>query len=157
MEQPLPFPLRRYAVAGLLAAALLGGLLLLVRLFIFSLAPPLGDSNRTVAAAAAVTTRPVVVEIVLNESHGIAGEVHRGGRVGLTVVVSAIGPEAFAVVDAWSPTHHCAVRLAGDRLVDCAGDAWTFDGVPLDPAGPSLQAFPVSVRNGAVVADFTSK
>ena len=157
MQEPLPVPLRRYLVAGLLGAAAVGGLLLVTRPILFSFAPPLDDSNHAVAAAAAVKTRPVVVELVLNESHGIAGEVHRGGRVGLTVVVSAVGPEAFAVVDAWSPTHACAITLAGDRLLDCAGDAWTFDGIPLDPADPPLQAFPVSVRNGAVVADFTRK
>ena len=147
--------MRRYAVAGVLAAAAVGGLLLLVRPFIFSFAPPLGDANYTVASAAAVRNAPALVEIVLNESHDLPGEVHRDERVGLTVVVSAVGPDAYAVVDAWSPTNDCAVSLGADRLRDCAGDAWTFDGVPLDPADPPLLAFPTTVSNGAVVVDFT--
>ena len=67
----------------------------------------------------------MLVEIVLNESHGLPGEVHRDERVGLTVVVSAVGTDAFAVVDAWSPTNDSAITLGADRLVDCAGDTWT--------------------------------
>jgi hypothetical protein len=155
MDRRDPLPLRRYVVAGLIAAAAIGGLLLLVRPLIFSFAPPLGDTNYTVASAAAVRSGPIMVEIVLNESHGLPGEVHRDGRVGLTVVVSAVRPDAFAVVDAWSPTNDCAVTLGADRLVDCAGDAWTFDGVPLDPSHPALLSFPTTVSNGAVVVDFT--
>ena len=45
--------------------------------------------------------------------------------------------------------------LGADRLVDCAGDTWTYDGIPIDPAKPSLTSFPTSARNGAVVVDFT--
>jgi hypothetical protein len=71
------------------------------------------------------------------------------------VVVSAVGTEAFAVVDAWSPTHDCAIALGADRLVDCAGDTWTFDGIPIDPADPPLVSFPTTLNSGAVVADFT--
>lgn len=155
MDRRDPLPVRRYVVAGVLAAAAVGGLLLLVRPFIFSFAPPLGDANYTVASAAAVRNAPALVEIVLNESHDLPGEVHRDERVGLTVVVSAVGLDAYAVVDAWSPTNDCAVTLGADRLRDCAGDAWTFDGVPLDPADPPLLAFPTTVSNGAVVVDFT--
>jgi hypothetical protein len=155
MDRRDPLPLRRYVVAGVLAAAAIGGLLLLVRPLIFSFAPPLGDANYTVASASAVRSGPAVVEIVLNESHGLPGEVHRDGRVGLTVVVSAVRPDAFAVVDAWSPTNDCAVTLGADRLVDCAGDAWTFDGIPLDASDPGLLSFPTTVSNGAVVVDFT--
>jgi hypothetical protein len=155
MDRQDPFPLRRYIVAGLLTAAAVGGLLLLVRPFIFSFAGPLNDANYTVASAAAVTNGPKVVEIVLNEAHDWPGEVHRDERVGLTVVVSAVGPDAFAVVDAWSPTNDCAIALGADRLVDCAGDTWTFDGVPIDPADPSLVAFPTTLNSGAVVDDFT--
>jgi hypothetical protein len=155
MDRRDPFPVRRTVVAGLLAAAGVGGLLLLVRPFIFSFAPPLSDANYTVASAAAIRNGPALVEIVLNESHDLPGEVHRDEAVGLTVVVSAVGPDAFAVVDAWSPTNDCAVTLAADRVVDCAGDTWTFDGVPIDPAHPALLAFPTIVNNGAVVVDFT--
>jgi hypothetical protein len=155
MDRRDPLPLRRYLVAGLLGAAAVGGVLLLVRPFIFSFAPPLGDGNYTVASAATIRNGPALVELVLNESHDLPGEVHRNEAVGLTVIVSAVGSDAFAVVDAWSPTHDCALTLAADRVVDCAGDAWTFDGVPIDAADPALLAFPTTVRNGAVVVDFT--
>lgn len=155
MDRQDPFPLRRYIVAGLLTAAAVGGLLLLVRPFIFSFAGPLNDANYTVASAAAIKNGPQLVEIVLNEAHNWPGEVHRDERAGLTVVVSAVGTDAFAVVDAWSPTNDCAITLGADRLVDCAGDTWTFDGVPIDPADPSLVAFPTTLNSGAVVADFT--
>ena len=154
MDRRDPLPVRRGIVAGLLTAAVVGGLLLLVRPVIFSFAPPLTDANYTVASAAAIRNAPALVEIVLNESHGLPGEFRGDGRVGLTVVVSAVGADAFAVVDAWSPTNDCAVTLAADRLVDCGGDAWTFDGVPLDPADPALLSYPTTVSNGAVVADF---
>ena len=155
MEQGPPVPLRRYVVAGLLAAAAVSGVLLLVRPFLFTFAKPLDDTNYTVAAAAEAKNAPMLVEIVLNDSHGLPGEVHRDKRVGLTVVVSAVGTDAFAVVDAWSPTHDCKVTLGADRLTDCGGDTWTFDGIPIDPANPPLVAFPTTVRSGAVVADFT--
>ena len=155
MDRGDPLPVRRYVVSGVLTAVVVGGLLLLVRPFIFSFAEPLDDSNYTVAAAAQVKDGPLLVEIVLNESHNLPGEVHRDGRVGLTVVVSPVGTDAYAVVDAWSPTNDCALTLGADRLTDCAGDTWTFDGIPIDPADPSLMAFPTTVSNGAVVADFT--
>ena len=155
MEQGPPIPLRRYLVAGLLAAAAVSGVLLLVRPFLFTFAKPLDDTNYTVAAAAEAKNAPMRVSILLNESHGLPGEVRHDKRVELTVVVSSVGTDAFAVVDAWSPTHDCAVTLGADRLVDCAGDTWTFDGVPIDPANPSLICFPTTVRSGAVVADFT--
>lgn len=155
MQSGTPVPLRRYVVAGLLAAAGVSAILLLVRPFIFSFAAPLDDTNYTVAGILAAQAKPILVEVVLNEAHGLPGEVHRDQRVGLTVVVSQVGTDAFAVVDAWSPTNHCAVALGADRLVDCAGDAWTFDGVPLDPADPGLTEFPTTERNGAVVVDFT--
>ena len=155
MDRQDPFPLRRYIVAGLLAAAAVGGLLLLVRPFIFSFAGPLNDANYTVASAAVIKNGPKLVEIVLNDAHDWPGEVHQAEAVGLTVVVSEIGPDAFATVDAWSPTNDCAITLGADRLVDCNGDTWTFDGVPIDPADPALVAFPTTTNSGAVVVDFT--
>jgi hypothetical protein len=151
-----PFPLRRYVVAGLLAAVGVGALLLLVRPFIFSFASPLTDANYTVASAATIQARPAAVEIVLSERHGWPGEVKREDELfSLTVIVSAVGPSAFSVVDAWSPTHDCAVTLGADRLTDCAGDTWTFNGIPIDPADPPLVAFPTTEKSGAVVTDFT--
>lgn len=155
MQTAPPVPLRRYVVAGLLAAAVVSGILLLVRPFIFSFAAPLDDTNYTVAGVLEARGGPMRVAILLNESHGLPGEVRRDERVELTVVVSPVGTDAFAVVDAWSPTNDCAVTIGADRLVDCAGDTWTFDGVPIDPADPGLTGFPTTARNGAVVVDFT--
>ena len=155
MNSAPPAPLRRYLFAGLLAAAVLGGMLLLVRPLLFSLAPPIDDTNFNLVGVLQARDAPLVIEILLNEAHGLPGEVHRDERVGLTVVVSSVGTDAFAVVDAWSPTNDCAITLGADRLVDCAGDAWTYDGIPIDPADPALTGFPTSVRNGAVLVDFT--
>ncbi len=155
MQQQAPVPLRRYVVAGLLAAALMGGILLLVRPVLFSFAGPLDDTNYTVAGVLEARDNPLRVGILLNESHGLPGEVRRDERVELTVVVSPVGTDAFVVVDAWSPTNSCAITLGADRLVDCASDTWTYDGIPIDPANPGLTRFPATVRNGAVVVDFT--
>lgn len=156
MDRRDPFPVRRYVVAGLLAAIGVGALLLLVRPFIFSFAGPLTDANYSVASAATIANGPKAVEIVLTEEHGWPGEVRRSDElVSLTVVVSSIGLDAFAVVDAWSPVNHCPLTLRPDRLTDCAGASWTFDGIPIDPADPRLLAFPATVNSGAVVADFT--
>jgi hypothetical protein len=156
MDRRDPFPVRRYVVAGLIAALGVGGLLLLVRPFIFTFAGPLTDANYAVGSAAKVAVAPARVEVVLTERHGWPGEVKRKDELfSLTVVVSAVGPSAFAVVDAWSPTHDCAVTLGTDRLTDCAGDTWTFNGIPIDPADPPLLAFPTRVNSGAVVTDFT--
>jgi len=155
MQSAPPAPLRRYLLAGLLAAAALGGMLLLVRPLLFSFAPPIDDSNFNLVGVLQARDAPLLIEILLNEAHGLPGEVHRDERVGLTVVVSSVGTDAFAVVDAWSPTNDCAITLGADRLVDCAGDAWTYDGVPIDPVDPALTGFPTSVRNGAVLVDFT--
>lgn len=155
MDRQEPFQLRRYVVAGVVAAVVVGGLLLLVRPFIFSFAGPLTDANYTIASAIKAQDGPLKVEIVLNDPHGLPGEVHRDERVGLTVVVSPVGTDAFAVVDAWSPTNNCALTLGPDRLTDCQGSSWTFDGIPLDPADPPLVAFPTTVNSGAVVVDFT--
>ena len=155
MQSAPPAPLRRYLLAGLLAAAALGGMLLLVRPLLFSFAPPIDDSNFNLVGVLQARDAPLLIEILLNEAHGLPGEVHRDERVGLTVVVSSVGTDAFAVVDAWSPTNDCAITLGADRLVDCAGDAWTYDSVPIDPVDPALTGFPTSVRNGAVLVDFT--
>lgn len=149
-------PVGRYVITGLLLAAAVSGLLLLIRPLLFSLAPPRDDTNLTVASVAQAADGPIRVEILLNERHGLPGEVHSDERTGLTVIVAPLGPLAFSVVNAWSPTNDCAVTLGADRAVDCEGDAWTYDGVPIDPADPRLQSFPTRISNGAVQADFTS-
>lgn len=157
MEEPIPEPVSfgRYAVAGLLAAVILGGLLLLARPLLFSLAEPLDDTNYTVIAASQVGDEPIMRRLLLNESHGLLGEIVDGERTELGVVVAPMTIGGYSVVNAWSPTNNCALEIGGDRLRDCAGDAWTFDGVPLDPADPILEAFPATVANGAVTVDFT--
>lgn len=145
----------RYVAAALLAVAALVGLMLLVRPLIFSLAPPLDDANYRLVATAQADQGVQLVEIVLSEPHGLLGEQVSGERAGLIVVVApVIGTGRYTVVNAWSPTHDCAIELGPDRLMDCAGDAWTYEGVPIDPAGPSLQQFPTRVSNGVVVVDF---
>jgi hypothetical protein len=151
-----PVPLARYAVVIALA---IGGLLLvtlLVRPFIFTFSEARDDSRYPLLATAEADAGARLLEIVLNESHGLLGETVRDEAVGLRVVVAPRpGGNGHTVVSAWSPANDCGVTLAADRLVDCDGAAWTFDGVPLDPADPPLQRFPAAERNGAVVVDFT--
>ena len=147
-------PIGRYVLAGLLAAAAVSGFVLLIRPLFFSLAEPLDDTNYRVAAASVADDGPMLVEILLNEPHGYPGEMRRDEQAGLMVIVAPVGP-AFSVVNAWSPTNDCAITIGADRLLDCEGDAWTFDGIPIDPADPRLQGFPARVSNGAVMVDFT--
>jgi hypothetical protein len=151
-----PVPLARY---GLVIALAIGGLLLvtlLVRPFIFTFSEARDDTRYPLIATAEADAGPRLLEIVLNEPHGLLGERVRDEAAGLRVVVAPRSAgDGYTVVSAWSPVNDCGVTLAADRLVDCDGAAWTFDGVPLDPADPPLQRFPATERNGAVVVDFT--
>jgi hypothetical protein len=157
MAAERPVPVARYAFTALLAVAALVGIMLLVRPFIFSLAPPRDDAAYPVVAASSADAGPRLVEIVLNDAHGLLGEVVRDDRVGLTVVVAPRpAGDGYTVASAWSPTNGCALTIGPDRLLDCQGEAWTYGGFPLDAAGPLLQTFPTAERNGAVVVDFTS-
>jgi hypothetical protein len=150
-------PIARYAVAALLGVAVLVGLMLLVRPLIFSLAPPLDDANYRLVATVQADQGVQLIELVLSEPHGLLGEVVDGERARLTVVISpVIGTGRYTVVNAWSPTNDCGIGLGPDRLVDCVGDAWTYEGIPIDPADPPLQRFPTVVRNGAAVVDFAN-
>src|SRR3972149_1816986 len=97
MQSAPPAPLRRYLLAGLLAAAALGGVLLLVRPLLFRFAPPIDDTNFNLVGVLQARDAPLLIEILLNEAHGLPGEVHRDERVGLTVVVSSVGAAAFGV------------------------------------------------------------
>ena len=154
--EPEGVPVLRYAVGGVLALAAIVLLLLAVRPFIFSFAGVRGDANYTVAATADVDKGPLRLELVLNDRHGLAGEVADGEHARIFVVVARDLSVGYSVVDAWSPTNDCAVTLGPDRLVDCAGDTWTYAGLPINPTGgPSLVRFPASEDNGAVIADFT--
>jgi len=152
-----PVPVGRYAVLALLAILLLLGITLLVRPLIFSLADPRDDARYPLLSIADADQGPQVLEVVLNDRHGLPGEVVQDELVGYTVVVAPLpGRGGYSVVGAWSPTGDCALEIIGDRLRDCEGATWTFEGIPFDPDGPSLDAFPATVRNGAVIADFTA-
>jgi hypothetical protein len=150
-------PVRRYVVLSLLAVAVLLAITLLVRPFIFSLAGARDDANYPLTSVGDANVGPQLIEIVLNDRHGLDGEVVRDDRVGYTVVLSPRpGGTGYWVVGAWSPTGDCALSIDEDRLRDCNDDTWTFEGLPFDPDQPSLTAFPVTVRNGAVLANFTA-
>ncbi|HEX5203774.1 MAG TPA: hypothetical protein VFW27_27930 [Actinoplanes sp.] len=152
-----PVPVGRYAILAGLAVLILLGITLLVRPAILSLAPERNDARYPLFSIAEADVGPQLKEIVLNDRHEFPGEVVRDERVGYTVVVAPLpGQSGYSVVGAWSPTGDCPLEISGDRLRDCDGATWTFEGFPIDPDGPSLLAFPVAVRNGAVVADFTA-
>jgi hypothetical protein len=150
-------PVRRYVVAAALGIAALLLVTLLVRPIIFSLAGPRDDRNYPVLSASDADRGPTLVELVLNDPHDLPGEVVRDDRVGYSVVVAPLpGRDGYSVVGAWSPANGCAVEIFQDRLRDCRGGTWTFEGFPIDAGDPSLTAFPVTVRNGAVLVDFTA-
>lgn len=152
-----PVPIGRYAILAGLAVLVLLAITLLVRPLIFSLAEPRDDARYPLLSIADADRGPQLKEIVLNDRHGLPGEVIDAERVGYTVVIAPLpGRGGYSVVGAWSPSGDCALEISGDRLRDCDGATWTFEGVPLAAAGPSLVAFPVAVRNGAVIADFTA-
>ena len=50
----------------------------------------------------------------------------------------------------------CPVEIGADRLSDCDGRAWTFEGIPIDPADPPLERIAVDVTSGSVVLDMTA-
>lgn len=148
-------PVRRYLVVALLGIAALLAVTLLVRPFIFSLAGPRDDRNYPLLSASDADRGPRSLEIVLSDPHDLPGEVVRDERVGYTVVVAPLpGRDGYSVVGAWSPTNQCALEIAQDRLRDCQGDAWTFEGFPIKADDSPLTAFPVTVRSGVVLADF---
>ena len=70
-----------------------------------------------------------------------------------------VGPSRFgglAAVAAASPVaDDCPVEIGADRLTDCDGRGWTFEGLPLDSADPALARFPVEVVSGSVTVDLT--
>lgn len=153
----MPVPVARYAVVALAGLALLLLITLLVRPFIFTFSSARDDANYTVAAASEVDSGPKLVEIVLNDSHDLLGEMRRDDLVGISVIAAPIpGRDGYTVVNAWSPANDCAIRIAADRLVDCDGATWTYAGFPIDAADPPLEAFPTDVRQGAIVADFSA-
>lgn len=153
----MPVPIVRYAFVVLLGLAIVVAAVLLVRPFILSFADARGDDNHPLVGAAEVDRGPVLTDVLLEESHGLAGEAVEGGRVRLRVVAAPLpGRDGYSVVNAWSPANDCPLTLGADRLVDCEGDAWTYQGFPIDPEHANLQAFPNEVRQGAIVVDFSS-
>ena len=150
-----PVPVGRYAILAVLAiAALLG-----IRSWSdrSSSAWPILATTRAIRSC---PSRPPIraqpLEIVLNDSHGFPGEVVRASA---SATRWWWRPCRVAAATPWSgrePTGDCALEISGDRLRDCDDATWTFEGVPFDPDGPSLIAFPAAVRNGAVIADFTA-
>ena len=152
----MPIELRRYVLLGVLGLAVVFGTTLIMRPLIFSLGPLRDDSNYAVIETSQADLGPRSLTLLLNESHDLPGEVARGEHAELRVVVAPIpGRAGYTVIDAWSPTNDCAIELGDDRLVDCAGDAWTFGGIPIVASDPALQRFPVTVRDGGVIVDFT--
>lgn len=152
-----PVPVRRAAVGCLLIAAAVVVVALLVRPTIFSLAPPRDDAAVVVGTVNELGDGPAAHEVVLSRAYGWAGERDAGdNRVQLTVIVAPSVSGGPAAVAAASPlSDDCAVEIAGDRLTDCEGRAWTVEGLPLDSAHPPLDRFPVTVDSGSVVVDFT--
>lgn len=152
-----PVPVRRAALGCLLIAIAGIVVALLVRPAIFTLAPPRDDSVVIVASASEVANGPMEREVLLSRSRGWDGERDAGdGRVQLTLIVAPTTFGAVSVVAAASPvTDDCPIEIGADRLVDCEGRAWTYAGVPIDPADPPLDRFPALVDDGAVVVDLT--
>ena len=152
-----PVPVRRALIGCLTIALLVAGLLVLIRPALFTLAPPRDDASLVVAAASELGDVPIRREVILSRSRGWAGEVEAGdGRVQHTLLISPSTLGGVAAVNAASPDREgCAVRVAGDRLEDCEGRTWTFDGHPIDGAGPPLERFPVTDEEGALVVDMT--
>ncbi|MBA2633424.1 MAG: hypothetical protein H0U86_10575 [Chloroflexi bacterium] len=153
-----PVPLRRAAVGCLLVALTVVALALIVRPAIFSLAPPRDDGAVIAATATEVAAGPITRDLVLSRSHGWSGERDAGdGRV---QVVAILAPSSsfgsVSAVNAASPGRlDCPVEAVADRLADCDGRAWTFDGFPIDPADPPLERIAVEVVSGSVVLDMT--
>ena len=153
-----PVPIRRAAVGCLLVVVTLAAIALVVRLAIFSAAAPRDDSVVTVATAAEVTGGPIRRDLVLSRPRGWSGELGAGnGRVQVAVIVSPTNAGGVAAVNAASPGRpDCPVEIAADRLTDCDGRSWTFQGIPIDPAGPPLERIAVEVTSGSVVLDMSA-
>jgi len=153
-----PVPVRRAAVGCLLLALTVVALALVVRPAIFNVALPGNDAAVTVATVSEVTTGAIRRDVVLSRSHGWSGESDAGdGRVRVTVILapsSTIG--GISAVNATSPGGSgCPIEIGTDRLTDCNGRAWTFEGFPIDPADPPLERVEAEVVSGSVVLDLT--
>jgi hypothetical protein len=154
-DEPPPF---RRAAIGCLVIALLGlGAAALVRPLIFSVAPPRDDSVVIVGTLSDVSAGPIRRDLVLSRSYGLDGETDAGdGRVQIAVIATSNAAAGVTVVNAASPVREgCPIQVTGDRLADCDGRTWTYEGLPIDSADPPLQRFATEVAEGAIVVDFT--
>ena len=152
-----PVPIGRAAI-GCLVIALAGfAFAALIRPAIFSVAPPRDDTVVIVGTVADAQAGPFRRDQLLSRSYGLDGEVDAGdGRVQIGVVVAPSTFASVSVVNAASPVAtDCPVTIDGDRLADCDGRTWTFEGLPIDPGVPPLERFEASVTDGAIVVDFT--
>jgi hypothetical protein len=152
-----PVPIGRAAI-GCLVIALVGlGIAALVRPAIFSVAEPRDDSVVIVGTLAEAQAGPFRRDQLLARSYDHFGEVDAGdGRVQVTVIVAPSTFGGLSVVNAASPVaDDCPVEIAADRLADCDGRTWTFEGLPIDSADPPLERFAATVDGGAIVVDFT--
>lgn len=152
-----PVPIRRAAIGCLAVALVAVAAALIVRPAIFSLAPPRDDSAVIVATSAEVGAGPIRRDVVLSRSHGWSGELDAGdGRVQLAVIVAPASFGGITALNAASPGRsECPVIIDADRLTDCGGRAWTFEGIPLEVADPPLELIGVEVVSGSVVLDLT--
>ncbi|MGZ8563172.1 MAG: hypothetical protein ACXWWU_06100 [Candidatus Limnocylindria bacterium] len=152
-----PVPVRRAAI-GCLVLALLGlGAAALVRPAIYLLAPPRDDARVIVGTLTELGSGPIERDQLLGRSYGHDGEVDAGeGRVQVRLIVAPTGFGAASVVNAASPLDEdCGVEIGADRLIDCDGRAWTYQGLPIDQADPPLERFAAQIEDGAIVADLT--
>ncbi|HSJ00541.1 MAG TPA: hypothetical protein VLA59_09155 [Patescibacteria group bacterium] len=152
-----PVPIRRAAIGCLLLAILGLGAAALVRPAIYLLAPPRDDARVIVGTLTELGSGPVVRDQILGRSYGHDGEIDaEDGRVQVRLIIAPAGFGAASVVNAASPLgKECPVEIGADRLLDCEGRAWTFQGLPIDSADPPLERFAVRIENGAIVADLT--
>jgi len=152
-----PVPIRRAAIGCLLVALAGVAIALIVRPAIFTFSEPRDDGAVIVATVAEAQAGPLRRDVVLSRSYGWDGEQDsEDGRVQLAIIV---GPSRFgglSAVAAASPlSEDCPVEIAADRLTDCDGRSWTFEGLPIDAADPPLDRFPVEVVAGSVTVDLT--
>lgn len=152
-----PVPVRRAAIGCVLLALLGLGAAALVRPAIYLLAPPRDDARVIVGTLTELGSGPVTRDQVLGRSYDLDGEVDAGdGRVQISLIVVPAGFGSASVVNASSPLgEDCPVEIGADRLLDCEGRAWTYQGLPIDSADPPLERFAVQIENGAIVADLT--